>query len=135
MLALASEKAAGGKKPIAEILSIAAAAGNPAYGLAETGAVKKALEKAGVALPGLARIEIVEMSAVQVLATIKGLELDASDKRINPLGGGLAIGSPWGASGTVHLVDLIHGLKSGESGIVVNPAEGGQVMCVVVRKI
>jgi acetyl-CoA acetyltransferase len=75
------------------------------------------------------------MNAAQVLAAIRKLGLDAGDKRINPLGGGLATGSPWGASGAAHLVDLVHGLAAGQCGLVINPAEGGQAICVVVRKI
>lgn len=138
MLLLASETAAEakGKKPVAEILSSAVSAGDPAGdGLLGAQAVKKALEKAGTALHELARIEIVEMNAVQVLATVKELGLDAADKRINPLGGGLATGSPWGASGAIQLVDLVNGLEAEQTGMLLNPAEGGQAMCVIVKKM
>lgn len=136
MLLLASEAAAKGKQPLAEILATAVSAGDAAGGgLLGTAAVHKALEKAGADLAKLARIEIVEMHAAQMLATIKALGLDIADKRVNPLGGGLATGSPWGASGAVQLVDLVHGLQSGETGMLLNPAEGGQAICMVVKKM
>jgi len=135
MLLLASEYTAAKRSPAAEILSVAAGAGAPATGIADARTVKKALDKAGVGMTDVSRIEIVEMNAAQVLATIMGLGLDASDKRINPSGGELATGNPWGASGTVHLVDLVHGLNPGETGVVINPAEGGQLLCAVIRKV
>jgi acetyl-CoA C-acetyltransferase len=136
MLLLASEAAADGKTPVAELTAITVSAGDPAGGgLLGRQAVEKALEKTGTAMGELSRIEIVEMNAAQVLASLRELGLDIVDRRINPQGGGLATGSPWGASGVAHLVDLIHGLKTGQSGMVINPAEGGQAMCAVVKRI
>jgi acetyl-CoA C-acetyltransferase len=134
MLLLASEASA--KTPIAELLAVGVSAGDPSYGgLLGTEAVKKALGKAGVSLAELSRVEIVEMNAAQVLAALRELGLDMNDRRINPLGGGLATGSPWGASGAAHLVDLIHGLRAGQFGMTLNPAEGGQAVCAVVKRI
>jgi len=137
MLMMASEAALAGRAPIAEILSVAIGAGSPATGSADAGAgaALKALGKAGIGLDDVSRIEIVEISSAQVLATIRSLGLEASDNRINAAGGGLATGSPWGASGAVHLTDLVHSLGSEEHGIVINPAEGGQVLCIVVKRI
>jgi acetyl-CoA C-acetyltransferase len=136
MLLLGSEAAAEDRKPLAEILSVAVSAGDPdGGGLLGIDAAEKALEKAGLNLAELDRIEIVEMSAAQVFAALRGLKLQITDRRINPLGGGLATGSPWGASGTVHLVDMAQGLAAGQKGILINPAEGGQAMCAVIQRI
>lgn len=131
-----SDNTAPGYSPLAEILSITISAGDPSGdGLVDSAAVIRALDKSGLDLAGLSRIEIVEMNAAQVLATIKNLGLDTKDARINPQGGGLSTGSAWGASGVMQLADMLHSLNSGESGVMINPAEGGQLMCAVIKRI
>lgn len=133
MLVLTS---AEGRSPVAELVSLSVTAGDPAgNGLVGAKAAQQALAKAGATLAGLKRIEIVELAAAQVLATIDELGLERTDARINPVGGGLITGNPWGASGAAQLVDMVHGLESGELGMVINPAEGGQVVCVLVRAL
>ena len=134
MLLLASGRAAKGKQILAELLAVSVSAGSATGdGFLGIQVAAKALQKAGAAWSDMARIEIVEMGAAQVLATVKKLGLEAATRRINPLGGGLATGNPWGASGTAHLVDLVHGLESGRIGMVINPAEGGQSICAIVK--
>ena len=62
-------------------------------------AAKKALERAGLTLKDIDVIEINEAFAAQVLACLRGLEVDFGDSRVNPNGGAIAIGHPLGASG------------------------------------
>jgi len=121
----------------AEILSLGIGAGNPGgSGYVNTEAVSIALKKAGVTLSEVAQIDICEITASQVAATIKQLKklgLSHAENKINRLGGGLATGSPWGAAGTVQLVDTLYTLERRSIGMVITPAEGGQMMCMILK--
>jgi acetyl-CoA acyltransferase len=68
-------------------------------GIGPVEASKKALSKAGLTIDQMDIIEINEAFAAQVLACTRQLGLVDSDSRINPNGGGIAIGHPLGMSG------------------------------------
>jgi len=94
----AGEKA--GKKPIARILATGAAGVPPRImGFGPVPASKKALARAGLSIKDMDVIEINEAFAAQVLACLKGLEVDLEDSRVNPNGGAIALGHPLGCSG------------------------------------
>jgi len=89
-----------GAKPLARILSTGVAGVEPwIMGFGPVPAAQKALARAGLTLDDMDVIEINEAFAAQVLACLKGLELDLDDPRVNPNGGAIAIGHPLGASG------------------------------------
>ena len=94
----AGEKA--GAKPIARIVSSGVAGVAPRImGFGPVPAAKKALERAGLSIKDMDVIEVNEAFAAQVLACLKGLDVDFKDSRVNPNGGAIAIGHPLGASG------------------------------------
>ncbi|MCB1900643.1 3-oxoadipyl-CoA thiolase [Cognatazoarcus halotolerans] len=68
-------------------------------GIGPAFAIPRALERAGLALADIDVIEINEAFAPQVLGCLKLLGLDFGDPRVNPNGGGIALGHPLGASG------------------------------------
>lgn len=89
-----------GVKPMAKILAGAAVGVPPSLmGIGPAYAIPKALERASLTLNDMDIIEINEAFASQVLACLTILKLDASDARVNPNGGAIAIGHPLGASG------------------------------------
>ncbi len=78
-------------------------------GLGCVPAVQAVLERAGVGLDEVGVIEITEAFAGQVLACTDALGLDvfgADAERVCPDGGAIALGHPWGASGSLLLVRL-----------------------------
>lgn len=90
-----------GAAPMARILSTGVAGVAPrVMGFGPVPAAEKTLERAGLTLSDMDVVEINEAFAAQVLACMKGLDMDADDSRINPNGGAIAIGHPLGASGT-----------------------------------
>jgi len=102
VMIVASRKAgdAAGAKPLARILSTAAAGVAPRImGIGPVPAAQKALERAGLTIQDIDVIEINEAFAAQVLACLRGLEVSFDDSRVNPNGGAIAIGHPLGASG------------------------------------
>jgi len=89
-----------GKKPLARILSSAAAGVEPRImGVGPVQAIRKALERSARTLKEMDVIEINEAFASQVLGCLKLLEVPFDDSRVNPNGGAIAVGHPLGASG------------------------------------
>lgn len=101
-LLLASEESTkrNGFKPLARIVSSAIAGVEPRImGIGPVPASEKALKRAGLTMNDIDVLEINEAFAAQVLACTRKLGLADNDPRINPNGGGIAIGHPLGMSG------------------------------------
>ncbi|MCX5839752.1 MAG: thiolase family protein [Deltaproteobacteria bacterium] len=126
---------------LAEIISVGTAATDPRYtGLAVVEASRCALSRAGLNLNEVEVIELNEMSAAECLAVLRewqswGVAPDVLAKRVNPAGGALATGNPWGAMGAVLLTRAVHALRhrSARIAMVALGAEGGQGMALVLR--
>lgn len=87
-------------KPMARIVSAAVAGVEPRImGIGPVFASRKALDRAGLTLADMDIIEINEAFAAQVLACTRELGIADNDPRINPNGGGIAIGHPLGMTG------------------------------------
>ena len=101
-LLLASEEAVkrNAFKPLVRIVSAAVAGVEPRImGIGPVPASEKALQRAGLSIKDMDIIEINEAFAAQVLACTRKLGIEDNDSRINPNGGGIAIGHPLGMSG------------------------------------
>lgn len=72
-------------------------------------AIPKVLEQTGVKSDDLDWIELNEAFAAQSLAVIRELGLDR--EKVNPLGGAIALGHPLGATGSIRVATLLHGLR------------------------
>lgn len=89
-----------GKAPMVRILSAAVAGVEPRImGVGPVNAIRKALVRANLSLADMDIIEINEAFASQVLGCLKLLGVSATDSRVNPNGGAIALGHPLGASG------------------------------------
>ena len=87
-------------KPMARIVSAAVAGVEPRImGIGPVYASEKALRRAGLSLQDMDIIEINEAFSAQVLACTRKMGLEDNDPRINPNGGGIAIGHPLGMTG------------------------------------
>jgi len=111
VLVMSAEKAqALGLKPIARILSSAAAGVPPrTMGLGPVPAVKKALVRTNLTLKDIDLIELNEAFAIQSLAVIEDLGFDPELVNVN--GGAIALGHPLGCSGARILTTLLHEMK------------------------
>lgn len=72
-------------------------------------AIPKVLKQTGIKQNDLDWIELNEAFAAQSLAVIRDLGLDRS--KVNPLGGAIALGHPLGATGSIRVATLLHGLR------------------------
>jgi len=124
-----------GATPLARVVAYAAAAVDPrVMGIGPVPAVRKALEKAGLAAGAIDLWELNEAFAAQALAVARELELDPA--RVNVNGGAIALGHPIGASGARILVTLLHALaaRGGKRGVAGLCIGGGQGVAVVVER-
>ena len=72
-------------------------------------AIPKVLAQTGIRQNDLDWIELNEAFAAQSLAVIHDLDLDR--EKVNPLGGAIALGHPLGATGSIRVATLMHGLR------------------------
>ncbi|PTN11423.1 acetyl-CoA C-acyltransferase [Nitrosomonas aestuarii] len=78
-------------------------------GVGPVKAIPKVLAQTGIKQDDLDWIELNEAFAAQSLAVINELNLDR--EIVNPLGGAIALGHPLGATGSIRVATLIHGLR------------------------
>jgi len=120
----------------AKILSSAVSALDPAImGVGPIDAIKMALQRAGVSLSDMDVVELNEAFAAQVLAVQR--ELNIPMEKLNPFGGSIALGHPYGMTGARMMATLLNGLESqdGELGLETMCVGGGQGMAMVVQRI
>jgi 3-oxoadipyl-CoA thiolase len=111
-LVVASEERAGdlGIEPLGAFVGSAVAGVEPqVMGIGPIPAVRKLLDRAGVAVSDLDVVELNEAFASQSLAVIRELGLD--EETVNVNGGAIALGHPLGMSGARLVVSLLHELR------------------------
>ncbi|HEX7088226.1 MAG TPA: acetyl-CoA C-acetyltransferase [Vicinamibacterales bacterium] len=134
-LVVAAESAAV-RPPLARILAYASAGVEPKYmGLGPVPAVRRALDRAGVAIGDVDLFELNEAFAVQALAVMRDLGVDPA--RVNVGGGAVALGHPIGASGARVLVTLLYHLRrtGGRLGVASLCVGGGMGVAMVVERL
>ncbi|MQA54347.1 acetyl-CoA C-acyltransferase family protein [Pseudomonas piscis] len=125
-----------GIKPLARMLGYAVSGVDPAVmGTGPIPAVRRVLERTGLALEAFDVIESNEAFAAQALGVCRGLGLDPA--RTNPNGGAIALGHPLGASGTILAIKCIYELQriQGRYGLVTMCIGGGQGIAVVFERL
>ena len=114
-LVIASEEKARelGAEPLGAFVGSAVAGVDPrVMGIGPIPAVRKLLDRAGVAVDDLDLVELNEAFASQSLVVIRELGLDP--EKVNVNGGAIAIGHPLGMSGARLVVTLLHELRRRE---------------------
>jgi len=138
---MTSEKAREhGVEPMAYLRSFAVAGADPTLTYpAVPAAVNKALNKIGLHIDEIDLIEIQEAFAVQTLADMKLMELDAEDfdKKVNVNGSGISLGHPIGATGVMRLVTLANEMvrRNCRYGLVTVCGGGGQGICAIIERV
>jgi acetyl-CoA acetyltransferase family protein len=124
-----------GTEPLARVVSSATHALDPrVMGIAPAFAIPKALERAGLAPTDIDVWEVHEAYASVAVAILRELpnQLDGfevPDERLNPNGGAVAIGHPFGSSGTRYVLTLStelreRGARYGVLGVCVGSGQG-----------
>jgi len=113
---VASSAVASGRNALARVLAYAVVGLEPRImGLGPVGAVRLALQRAGLETGQVHLFELNEAFAAQAVAVVRELSVDPA--RVNPRGGAIALGHPIGASGARVLTTLIYALRARGGGI------------------
>ncbi len=125
-----------GLTPLARIVSSGVSALNPEImGLGPIEASRQAMARAGMTMDDIDIVEINEAFAAQVLPSAKHLGIDLD--KLNPNGGSIALGHPFGMTGARIMTTLIHGLQDAdkEFGLETMCVGGGQGMAMIIQRL
>ena len=127
-----------GRQPLARVVTSASVGVDPTImGIAPAYAMPEAIAKAGLEPEDIDVFEIHEAFAAQVLAVLREFETQTGfaipDERLNPNGGAVALGHPFGDSGTRGVLTLAtelaeRGARYGCLGICVGSGQGVAVV-------
>ncbi len=136
LLASPAYAKAHGLRPRARVVAMATAGDEPVIMLtAPTPATRRCLQKAGMNVADLDRIEINEAFAAIPLKVIRDLDLDP--ERVNVNGGAIALGHPLGATGAMLIGTLLDELERRDetTGLVTMCIGGGMGIATVVERV
>jgi acetyl-CoA C-acetyltransferase len=123
-----------GRAPLARIVASAAVGVPPEImGIGPVPAIKAVLDRAGLTLDKIGRIEINEAFGAQVMACARALDLD--EDKLNVNGGAIAIGHPLGATGIRLTLTLARELKRANLRYGISSAciGGGQGIAMLIE--
>jgi acetyl-CoA C-acetyltransferase len=127
-----------GITPVARILSTGVSALEPEMmGLGPIEASRQALARAGMTIGDVDVVEINEAFAAQVIPSARGIGIDPFGDMLNPHGGAIALGHPFGMTGVRILATLLNGLRTRDQAIGLETmcVGGGQGMAMVVERL
>jgi len=127
-----------GLKPLARVVSTGLTALEPEFmGLGPIQASKQALKRAKMTIDDIDIVEINEAFAAQVIPSARGIGVDPFSDKLNPHGGAIALGHPFGMTGARILCTLLNGLreKNKTYGLETMCVGGGQGMAMIVERL
>jgi acetyl-CoA C-acetyltransferase len=127
-----------GIQPIARIISTGVSALEPEMmGLGPIDATRQALDRAGMSIGDVDAVEINEAFAAQVIPAARGLGVDPFSDKLNPHGGAIALGHPFGMTGVRILATLLNELRTRDEtiGLETMCVGGGQGMAMIVERL
>ena len=137
LLVVESERArALGLKPYARIVATAVAGVDPSVmGAGPIPAIRELLERTGLTVADIDRVELNEAFASQAVACITELGLDPAKTNVH--GGAIALGHPLGASGARMATTLVRELRrsGGRYGIAAMCVGVGQGIAMLVERV
>ena len=125
-----------GCKPKARILGSTVAAIRPEImGLGPIPAIQRLLKETGMKIDDIDIVEINEAFAAQIVPCRE--ELGISEEKLNPFGGAIALGHPFGMTGARIMTTLINGLNAldGTYGIESMCVAGGMGMAMLIERL
>ena len=125
-----------GLKPRARIVTAGTSGIEPEImGVGPIGAVKKVLDRAGMTINDVDQVELNEAFAAQVIPIMD--ECDIPLEKLNPHGGAIALGHPFGMTGARIMTTLLNDLESDDKtfGLETMCVAGGQGMAMIVERL
>jgi acetyl-CoA C-acetyltransferase len=127
-----------GITPLARIVASSVAGVAPEImGVGPIEAVRKVLEQAGMTIDEVDVVELNEAFAAQVLPVCRELGIDPFSDKLNPHGGAIALGHPYGMTGARIMNTLLNDLRTLDRTIGVETmcVGGGQGMAMIVERL
>jgi len=137
LLVMSEERAKElGLKPKVKILASTVAAIRPEImGLGPIPAIQALLKETGMSMSDIDVVEINEAFAAQIVPCMQELGIDA--EKLNPFGGAIALGHPFGMTGARIMTTLINDLETLDKtyGIESMCVAGGMGMAMLVERV
>jgi acetyl-CoA C-acetyltransferase len=127
-----------GIAPRARIVASAVAGVAPEImGVGPIGAVRNVLKQAGMTIEDVDVVELNEAFAAQVLPVCRELGVDPFSEKLNPHGGAIALGHPYGMTGARIMSTLLNDLETDDQtiGLETMCVGGGQGMAMIVERV
>ena len=127
-----------GITPIARIISTGVSSLEPELmGLGPIESTRQALERAKMTIDDVDVVEINEAFAAQVIPSARGIGVDPFGDKLNPHGGAIALGHPFGMTGVRILATLLNDLRTRDQAIGLETmcVGGGQGMAMIVERL
>ena len=127
-----------GIKPIARVVATGLSALEPEFmGLGPIDASRQALKRARMSIDDIDIVEINEAFAAQVIPSARGIGVDPFSDKLNPHGGAIALGHPFGMTGARILCTLLNGLRETDKtfGLETMCVGGGQGMAMILERL
>jgi acetyl-CoA C-acetyltransferase len=127
-----------GITPLARIIASSVAGVAPEImGVGPIEAVRKVLKQAGLTIDDIDVVERNEAFAARVLPVCRELGVDPCSDKLNPHGGAIALGHPYGMTGARIMNTLLNDLRTLDRTIGVETmcVGGGQGMAMVVERL
>jgi acetyl-CoA C-acetyltransferase len=125
-----------GLTPRARIVTAATYGNEPELmGVAPIGAVKKVLDRAGMTIDDIGKVELNEAFAAQVIPIMD--ECGISEDKLNTHGGAIALGHPFGMTGARIMGTLLNGMETDDKqvGLETMCVAGGQGKAMIVERV
>ncbi len=134
----ASRAAELGIRPRARIIASSVSGVEPEImGVGPIEAVRKVLAAAGMTIDDIDVMELNEAFAAQVLPVCRELGVDPFSDKLNPHGGAIALGHPYGMTGARIMNTLLNDLETMDRtiGLETMCVGGGQGMAMIVERL
>jgi acetyl-CoA C-acetyltransferase len=127
-----------GVKPRARIIASSVSGVEPEImGVGPIEAVRKVLDAAGMTIDDIDVMELNEAFAAQVIPVCREVGIDPFGDKLNPHGGAIALGHPYGMTGARIMNTLLNDLDTldGTIGLETMCVGGGQGMAMLVERL
>jgi acetyl-CoA C-acetyltransferase len=127
-----------GITPLARIIATGLTSLEPEYmGLGPIGASRDAMRKAGMSIEDIDVVEINEAFAAQVIPSARALGIDPFSDKLNPHGGAIALGHPFGMTGARITTTLLNDLQTMDRAIGLETmcVGGGMGMAMIIERL
>jgi acetyl-CoA C-acetyltransferase len=127
-----------GLEPRARIIASAVSGVEPEImGVGPIEAVRRVLKQAGMTIDDIDVVELNEAFAAQVLPVCREIGVDPFGDKLNPHGGAIALGHPYGMTGARIMCTLLNDLETLDKtiGLETMCVGGGQGMAMIVERL